>query len=153
MNKNNYINLAKKAANLQISELKKIKKVLNKSFVEAVDLILNCKGKVIFAGIGKSGLIQRKISATFSSVGIPSFFCDPVQALHGDMGQIGMPTLEKVALIFLAIRPDLPIPAKITLPLQFKIKSTASTKDLFKTFLIFFSSLICKLAAFLAKLM
>jgi arabinose-5-phosphate isomerase len=88
MNKNNYINLAKKAANLQISELKKIKKVLNKSFVEAVNLILNCKGKVIFAGIGKSGLIARKISATFSSVGIPSFFCDPVQALHGDMGQI-----------------------------------------------------------------
>ena len=85
---NNYINLANKAANLQISELRKIKKVLNKSFVQAVDLILNCKGKVIFAGIGKSGLIARKISATFSSVGIPSFFCDPVQALHGDMGQI-----------------------------------------------------------------
>ena len=49
---------------------------------------MNCKGKVIFAGIGKSGLIARKISATFSSVGIPSFFCDPAQALHGDMGQI-----------------------------------------------------------------
>jgi arabinose-5-phosphate isomerase len=49
---------------------------------------LSCKGKVIFAGIGKSGLIARKISATFSSVGIPSFFCDPAQALHGDMGQI-----------------------------------------------------------------
>ena len=43
---------------------------------------------MIFAGIGKSGLIARKISATFSSVGIPSFFCDPAQALHGDMGQI-----------------------------------------------------------------
>ena len=56
--------------------------------VKAVDLILGCKGKVIFAGIGKSGLIARKISATFSSVGIPSFFCDPAQALHGDMGQI-----------------------------------------------------------------
>ena len=53
-----------------------------------MDLILNCKGKVIFAGIGKSGLIAKKISATFSSVGIPSFFCDPAQALHGDMGQI-----------------------------------------------------------------
>ena len=53
-----------------------------------MDQILNCKGKVIFAGIGKSGLIARKISATFSSVGIPSFFCDPAQALHGDMGQI-----------------------------------------------------------------
>ena len=88
MNKKNYITLANKAANIQISELKKIKKVFNNSFVKAVDLILNCKGKVIFAGIGKSGLIARKISATFSSVGIPSFFCDPAQALHGDMGQI-----------------------------------------------------------------
>ena len=86
--KKNYITLANKAANLQIKELKKIKKVLNKSFIRAVDLILNCKGKVVCAGIGKSGLIARKISATFSSVGIPSFFCDPAQALHGDMGQI-----------------------------------------------------------------
>ena len=88
MNKNSYINLAKRAANLQIKELKKINKVFNVSFIKAVDLILNCRGKVIFAGIGKSGLIARKISATFSSVGIPSFFCDPAQALHGDMGQI-----------------------------------------------------------------
>jgi|TARA_B110000914_G_scaffold15182_1_gene11811 arabinose-5-phosphate isomerase len=88
MNKKNYISLANKAANIQINELKKIKKIFNNSFVNAVDLILNCKGKVIFAGIGKSGLIARKISATFSSIGIPSFFCDPAQALHGDMGQI-----------------------------------------------------------------
>ena len=88
MNKSNYINLAKKAANIQIQELKKINKVFNSSFVKAVDLILNCRGKVVFGGIGKSGLIARKISATFSSVGIPSFFCDPAQALHGDMGQI-----------------------------------------------------------------
>ncbi len=88
MNKKNYISLANKAANIQIKELKKIKKIFNKSFIKAVDLILNCKGKIIFAGIGKSGLIARKISATFSSVGIPSFFCDPAQALHGDMGQI-----------------------------------------------------------------
>ena len=88
MKKNIYISLAKKASNIQIKELKKINKVFNKSYIKAVDLILNCKGKVIFAGIGKSGLIARKISATFSSVGIPSFFCDPAQALHGDMGQI-----------------------------------------------------------------
>ena len=88
MNKNSYINLAKKAANTQIKELKKINKVFNSAFIKAVDLILNCKSKVVFAGIGKSGLIARKISATFSSIGIPSFFCDPAQALHGDMGQI-----------------------------------------------------------------
>ena len=88
MNKKNYISLARKSAEIQINELKKVKKVFNNSFNKAVDLILKCKGKVIFAGIGKSGLVARKISATFSSVGIPSFFCDPAQALHGDMGQI-----------------------------------------------------------------
>ena len=74
MNKKKYILLAKKAAEVQINELKKIKKVFNNSFVKAVNAIINCKGKVIFAGVGKSGLIARKISATFSSVGIPSFF-------------------------------------------------------------------------------
>ncbi len=88
MKKKNYISLANKAANIQINELKKIKKVFTNSFNKAVELILGCKGKVIFAGIGKSGIIARKISATFSSVGIPSFFCDPAQAIHGDMGQI-----------------------------------------------------------------
>ena len=88
MNKRSYIISAKKSANIQIKELAKVKRVFNHNFVKAVDLILNCKGKVILAGIGKSGLIARKISATFSSVGIPSFFCDPAQALHGDLGQI-----------------------------------------------------------------
>ena len=88
MKKLNYLNTAKKSAQIQINELKKIKKVFNKNFIKAVDLILNCKGKIIFAGIGKSGLIARKVSATFSSVGIPSFFCHPSEALHGDMGQI-----------------------------------------------------------------
>ncbi len=88
MNKKNYISLAKHSVKIQINELKKINKVFNKSFVKAVDLILNCKGKVILAGIGKSGLIARKVSATLSSVGIPSFFCHPSEALHGDLGQI-----------------------------------------------------------------
>ena len=88
MNKKKYIALAKKSADIQINELRKIKKIFNQSFIHAVDTILNCKGKVIFAGIGKSGLIARKISATFSSVGIPSFFCHPSESLHGDMGQI-----------------------------------------------------------------
>ena len=88
MKNKKYITLAKKAANIQINELRKIRKIFNTNFIKAVDLIINCKGKVIFAGIGKSGLIARKISATFSSVGIPSFFCDPAQSLHGDMGQI-----------------------------------------------------------------
>ncbi len=88
MTKKNYIKLANRAANIQINELRKIKKIFNNSFINAVDLILNTRGKVVCAGIGKSGLIARKVSATFSSIGIPSFFCDPVSALHGDLGQL-----------------------------------------------------------------
>ena len=88
MNKNNYIKLAKKSASKQILEMKKISKVFNSSFVKAVESIYNCKGKVICAGVGKSGLIGRKISATLSSVGISSFFLSPSEANHGDLGQI-----------------------------------------------------------------
>ena len=68
MNKKNYISLANKAANIQISELKKIKKVFNNSYIQAVDLILNCKGKVILAGIGKSGLIEEKFQQLFQAL-------------------------------------------------------------------------------------
>ena len=88
MNNNKYINIAKKAASHQIKELKKINKVFNKSFIQAVNLISNTSGKVVCAGIGKSGLIARKVSATLSSVGVSSFFLDPAQANHGDMGQL-----------------------------------------------------------------
>ena len=88
MNKKNYISLARKSANIQINELKKIKKVFNNSFVNAVDLIMNCKGKIIFSGVGKNSFICKKAAATFSSVGIPSFFVDPTGVSHGDAGQI-----------------------------------------------------------------
>ena len=88
MTKLNYIKIAKKASSIQISELRKINKIFNKSFVKAIDLIANCKGKIIAAGIGKSGLIARKFSATCSSVGFPSFYLNPSEANHGDLGQI-----------------------------------------------------------------
>ena len=88
MNKNNYIKLAKKSAGKQISELKKINKIFNSSFSKAVESIYNCKGKVICSGVGKSGLIGRKISATLSSIGVSSFFLNPSEANHGDLGQI-----------------------------------------------------------------
>ena len=88
MARTNYIKIAKKSAGTQITELKKINKVFNKSFVKSVEALANCKGKVICAGVGKSGLIARKVSATLSSIGVSSFFCDPGTARHGDMGQI-----------------------------------------------------------------
>ena len=88
MGKINYIKIAKNAAKIQISELKKINKVFDKSFIKAIETISACKGKVISAGIGKSGLIARKVSATLSSVGISSFYLNPGEANHGDLGQI-----------------------------------------------------------------
>tara|TARA_A100001015_G_scaffold281079_1_gene343972 strand:- start:55 stop:1038 length:984 start_codon:yes stop_codon:yes gene_type:complete len=88
MNKKNYIKIAKKTSLTQISELKKINKVFDKNFIKAVEIMSNCKGKIIAAGIGKSGLIARKVSATLSSVGFPSFYLNPGEANHGDLGQI-----------------------------------------------------------------
>ena len=88
MPKINYIEIAKKSARIQIRELKKINKVFNKDFIRAVETIHKAKGKVVCSGVGKSGLIARKVSASLSSVGISSFFLDPNSAIHGDLGQI-----------------------------------------------------------------
>ena len=88
MKKNNYIKIAKKSSSIQISELRKVNKIFDKNFVKAIELISNCRGKIIVAGIGKSGLIARKVSATLSSVGFPSFYLNPGEANHGDLGQI-----------------------------------------------------------------
>ena len=88
MAKINYIKIAKKAAAIQIAELKKVNKIFNKIFIDAINVISNCRGKIIFSGQGKSGLIARKLSATFSSVGIPSFFIHPSETSHGDSGAI-----------------------------------------------------------------
>lgn len=61
---------------------------LDSSFDRAVALLLDCKGRVVVTGMGKSGLIGRKISATLSSTGTPSFFLHPAEALHGDLGML-----------------------------------------------------------------
>jgi arabinose-5-phosphate isomerase len=61
---------------------------LDSSFDRAVELLLACKGRVVVTGMGKSGLIGRKISATLSSTGTPSFFLHPADALHGDLGML-----------------------------------------------------------------
>jgi arabinose-5-phosphate isomerase len=63
-------------------------KHLDSNFEEAVSLIKACKGHVVVVGLGKSGLVGRKISATMSSIGIPSVFLHPAEGLHGDLGMI-----------------------------------------------------------------
>jgi len=63
-------------------------KHLDKNFDKAVSLMKNCKGRIVVMGLGKSGLIGRKISATMSSIGIPSVFLHPSESLHGDLGSL-----------------------------------------------------------------
>ena len=58
------------------------------SFVHAVDVLLNCTGRVVVSGIGKSGHIAQKIAATFASTGTPAFFVHAAEALHGDLGMV-----------------------------------------------------------------
>ena len=89
MNKNNFRKIAQEVILSEIKSLQKLKFSIDMSFNEVIEAIINCKkGKVILSGVGKSGIIARKISSTLSSVGTPSFFVDPSSCSHGDMGQI-----------------------------------------------------------------
>lgn len=83
-----YYEDAKKTFDVEIEALTRVKSSLGKSFDEAVDKILSTKGRVIFIGIGKSGIIADKIAASFSSVGLASFYIDAGTAYHGDLGRV-----------------------------------------------------------------
>ena len=86
---NNQINqTGKEVVDLQIKALKKLKYSINNSFSKAVKTISKCKSKVIVCGVGKSGKIASKISATLSSIGTPSFSLSANDCSHGDLGSI-----------------------------------------------------------------
>ena len=86
--KNIILDTAREVLQAEAEAVQHIKESLNGEFVAAVEMILNCRGKVILTGIGKSGLIAKKIAATLASTGTPSFFLDPSEAFHGDLGMI-----------------------------------------------------------------
>ena len=88
MKKINYKKIAKEVIELEIKALKKLKNSINDSFSKAVEVISKCQSKVILCGVGKSGLIAAKISATLSSVGTPSFSLSANDCSHGDLGSI-----------------------------------------------------------------
>tara|TARA_Y100001936_G_C16017401_1_gene637293 strand:- start:258 stop:1226 length:969 start_codon:yes stop_codon:yes gene_type:complete len=88
MNNKQFISIAKDVVNLEIKALQKLKKNINKPFCDAVIKIAKCQSKVILCGVGKSGLIAAKISATLASVGTPSFSLAASEASHGDLGMI-----------------------------------------------------------------
>ena len=88
INKNSSRNTATKVIDLKINALKFLKKSINRDFDKAVDTIVDCRSKIILCGVGKSGIIANKISATLSSIGTPSFSLSANDCSHGDMGSI-----------------------------------------------------------------
>jgi arabinose-5-phosphate isomerase len=82
------LNTAKRVLRIEAEALGDLIQRLDASFEQAVDLLIACKGRVVVTGMGKSGLVGRKIAATFSSTGTPSVFLHPAEAVHGDLGML-----------------------------------------------------------------
>jgi len=92
MKRDGQSDLAERGRQILALEAKAIERVaarLGESFARAVDLLAHASGRVIVSGVGKSGLIARKIAATFTSTGTPAAFLHPVDSLHGDLGIVG----------------------------------------------------------------
>lgn len=87
-NSSSFIPIAVESLTIQGAALATIAANLNDNFDEAIALILSCKGRVIVSGMGKSGIVGKKIAATLASTGTPSFYVHPGEALHGDLGMI-----------------------------------------------------------------
>ncbi|HWZ14386.1 MAG TPA: KpsF/GutQ family sugar-phosphate isomerase [Mucilaginibacter sp.] len=81
--------IAKRVFNIEIESLQFVADAIDDEFSKVVEVILNTNGKVIVIGIGKSGIIGKKIAATLASTGTPSFFLHPGEAFHGDLGMVG----------------------------------------------------------------
>lgn len=84
----NIQDIAKEVLEIEGNAVLKLREFLNKDFETAVEILYNCKGRVIVTGMGKSGLVGKKISATLSSTGTPSYFLHPAESTHGDSGII-----------------------------------------------------------------
>ncbi|MDD3375487.1 MAG: KpsF/GutQ family sugar-phosphate isomerase [Candidatus Omnitrophica bacterium] len=79
---------AKSVLDIEAQSIRDLKNNLGKDFIKAVDLLAKCKGRVVVSGMGKTGLIGRKIAATMSSTGTPSTWLHAAEAFHGDLGQV-----------------------------------------------------------------
>lgn len=84
----NYIDEAKRVFDIEIEALNCVKDNLDDNFIQILNAISECKGKVIITGMGKPGHIARKIAATMASLGTSAFFLHPAEALHGDLGMV-----------------------------------------------------------------
>ncbi len=84
----NIIKVAKKVLETEAEAIYSLIRKLNSNFEKAVDLVFSCRGRVVVSGMGKSGLVGKKIAATLASTGTPAFFLHPAEASHGDLGMV-----------------------------------------------------------------
>ena len=82
------LDLARRVLRIEADAVRALADRIDGAFLEALSLILNCRGRVIVSGIGKSGHIGRKIASTLASTGTPAYFVHPAEAIHGDLGMI-----------------------------------------------------------------
>lgn len=90
MSENKDIAVAKRTIDREVEALRELENSLDDNLVKALDMMQNCRGRVIVTGMGKSGHIGRKIAASLASTGTPSFFIHPAEASHGDLGMVTM---------------------------------------------------------------
>ncbi|MCJ7547293.1 MAG: KpsF/GutQ family sugar-phosphate isomerase [Deltaproteobacteria bacterium] len=83
------IKRAKQVLQIEAKAIEQLVGRINEQFVQAVDLLLACEGKVVVTGVGKSGIIGQKIASTLASTGTPAFFLHPTEGSHGDLGMLG----------------------------------------------------------------
>ncbi len=85
---NEFIDQAKKILQIEAKAVEALVDRIDERFVDAIDIIYSCTGKIVVTGMGKSGLIGKKIAATFASTGTPAFFLNPAEGSHGDVGMV-----------------------------------------------------------------
>jgi arabinose-5-phosphate isomerase len=90
--------LARTVFDAEIQGLREVRDQIDRDFSRAVQAIMNCEGRLIVSGVGKSGVIAKKIAATLTSTGTPSFYLHPVEAVHGDLGLVS----EKDIVLFVS---------------------------------------------------
>jgi arabinose-5-phosphate isomerase len=82
------IERAKRVLRIEAEAIQRLEERVNEDFVRSVEMILNCDGKVVVTGVGKSGIIGKKIASTLASTGTPAFFLHPTDGIHGDLGML-----------------------------------------------------------------
>ena len=131
------LDTARKVLEIEADAVRRMAERVDARTEKAVQYLYTCRGRVVVTGMGKSGLVAQKISATLSSTGTPSFFLHPAEAIHGDLGNLVrgdvlialsysgetveiLRLLDRVAEIFFATRPDFPSCWTLLIPYSFR---------------------------------